>query len=501
MKYIKSTLVIIGFVIQILVLYLLLFFLDQPYIYQTIQFLSIVIILLIVSSTMKREYKISWIMFFAIVPIFAFVLYIFYGNRKFTNKISKMEKKIDKEKIQTTFRFPNEKKIQQIENPNVQQQAEIFNQLSNYNVYSSDNIEYFKVGEDYFADILEKMKNAKKYILIEYYIFARGELYDEMHKILIEKVREGVEVYIIYDKLGSMARFKEKDEEILRKEGINILPFNKRILNLYTFINFRTHRKITIIDGEYTYTGGNNVGDEYTNVVERFGHWKDMGIRFSGEGSGAFIKAFFRSWILLSNDNIDLDKYLLPEKEKIDNDAIIIPFTSEPTNYNAVAENSYMRMIVNAKKYIYISTPYLIIDEEVSTCLKLSAASGVDVRIIVPGIPDKKIVYMATKAHFQELIEAGVKIYTYTPGFVHGKVIVVDDVMSIVGSINFDYRSLLWNYECATFVANEEVALTIKDDFNDMFSKSNMLDKSNYKQEKLPKRLFNGIIKVVEPLF
>lgn len=501
LNILKLIVVIVMLIVQFILLYIFLEIFNEigRYSYAIIETMGVVIALRILGSNKKYIYKLSWTIFLVVVPITAIVFYLLFGSQRFIKKVQREVKVITSKLSLCTIQ--NYDLVNSIENDRLRTDIKSMYKLSNYPAYQTDETKYFKVGEDYFEDIISKLESAEKFILIEFYIIARGELYDRIRKVLIERASAGVEVYVIYDKLGSMRRFKTKDECELASHGIQIVPFNKRITRPYRFISYRTHRKIVVVDGDYAYTGGNNIADEYINIGSKFGYWKDMGLRIEGAGANSFTVAFFKTWILITKQNIEVTKYLKPEKPfDPNNSKIVIPFTDEPTNDLEIASHNYMRIISNSTKYVYITTPYLIIDEEMMSALKLAARSGVDVRIILPGTADKKIVYEASMAHCLDLILAGVKIYTYNPGFIHGKTIVSDDYYCTVGSVNFDYRSLMWNYECAIYAYDNELAKTMKNDFEEELELSTFINKTYIQNRKFSTKILNGIYRLIGPL-
>ncbi len=498
----KVIVVITMLLIQILVIYLFLELFNEigMYSYIIIEIIGVLIALKILGSNKKYIYKLSWTVFLVVLPITAIVFYLLYGDQRFIKKISKREEEIASNL--SSCKIQNYELVKKIENDRLRTDINSIYNLSKFPAYYSDDNKYFKLGETFFADILEKLHTAENFIIIEFYIMARGKLYDRFKQVLIEKAKSGVDIYIIYDKLGSIGRFNEHEEDELRKHGIKIKAFNKDMTKLYRFINYRTHRKIVVIDGKYAYTGGNNLADEYINIGSKYGHWKDMGIRIHGYASNSFTYAFFKSWMLITGERIKISNYIVgSEITNHDQQKIVVPFTDEPTNDLEIASHNYMRIISNSTKYVYITTPYLIIDEEMITSLKLAAKSGVDVRIILPGIADKKFVYQVSMAHCYDLICAGVKIYKYNPGFIHGKTIVSDDFYSTVGSVNFDYRSLMWNYECAVYAYDFNLAQDMKKDFEEEIKLSTCINESYLENRTLLTKILSGIFRLIGPLF
>ncbi len=498
----KVIVVVVMLLIQLLMIYLffVLFREIGIYSYIIIEVIAVLIALKVLGSNHKYIYKLSWTVFLVVLPITAIVFYLLFGDQRFIKKARIREAEITQNL--SSCKIQNYQLVDKLEDGRLKTDVQSIYNLSRFPAYYSDNNQYFKLGEEFFADILEKLESAESFILIEFYILARGELYDRFKEILIEKANSGVKIYIIYDKLGSIGRFSEYEEDELKEHGIQIHAFNKKITKLYRFINYRTHRKIVVIDGKYAYTGGNNLADEYINIGSKYGHWKDMGIRIEGYASNSFTYAFFKTWMLITNSKFKISPFIVDSNiSHCDESKIVVPFTDEPTNDLEIASHNYMRIITNSTKYVYITTPYLIIDEEMISSLKLAAKSGVDVRIILPGIADKKFVYQVTMAHCYDLICAGVKIYKYNPGFIHGKTIVSDDLYSTVGSVNFDYRSLMWNFECAVYAYDYELAQDMKKDFEEELKASTCINQSYIQNRTLLTKILNGIFRLIGPLF
>lgn len=502
LNVVKAIVIGLLLILQLFIFYLFLHLFQEigRQAYLVIEIIGVLIALKILGSNKKYIYKLSWTIFLVVLPVSAIVLYLLYGDQRFIKRVMAEENKISHEL--SVCKIQNYELVNGIEDKRLKTDINSIYNLSHFPVYKSSDNQYFKVGEEFFTDIIEKLESAEDFILIEFYIMARGELYDRISKILKQKAAEGIEVYIIYDKLGSLLRFGQDEEADLKAAGINIMAFNKKITRLYRFINYRTHRKIVVIDGKYAYTGGNNLADEYINIGSKYGHWKDMGIRIQGAASNSFTYAFFKSWILISGEDIDITRYLNEEdNNQIETNKLVVPFTDEPTNDLEIASHNYMRIISNSTDYVYITTPYLIIDEEMISALKLAAKSGVDVRIILPGIADKKFVYEVTMAHCLDLICAGVKVYTYNPGFIHGKTIISDDLYSTIGSVNFDYRSLMWNYECAVYAYDCDLAQKMRKDFEMELGQSTCINEKYLQKRSFFTKILNGIFRLIGPLF
>ena len=320
--------------------------------------------------------------------------------------------------------------------------------------------------------------------------------------MLEKKVKEGVEVRMIYDDFGSLGYFNNKFVKRLLSKGIKVRAFNPLVPIFYIFMNNRDHRKIMVIDGRVSFNGGFNMCDEYFNIVNPYGHWKDTAVRLEGDAVRNHVIMFLQMWNSIEDTDAGYEKYFdIPKYKASDDKAVVVPFSDSPLDHECVGENVYLNIIKHAKRYVYISTPYLIIDNEMMEALCLASKSGIDVRIITPGIPDKKIIYMLTKSYYPQLIDAGVRIYHYTPGFIHAKCYVCDDEVGVVGTINMDYRSLYLHFECGTFIYNSDAIAGIKNDFEDTFGIcEEVLKKNRPRKRSLILGTFKAVLRLFAPL-
>lgn len=367
--------------------------------------------------------------------------------------------------------------------------------------YEGTATKYFPSGESFFKSLLNDLERAEKYIFLEFFIIAKGEMWGAVLDILKRKAKEGVEVRVIYDDIGSMSRVHVRYYNTLRKAGIKCVKFNPFVPIVTNVHNYRDHRKFVIVDGKIAYTGGINLGDEYINKTHYYGHWKDSAIRLEGEGVKSFILLFLGMYNLQNKSEEDYAKFI-PEYEKLDNEGIVQVYGTGPRPiYNRqIGEDVFLNILGGAKDYVYITTPYLIIDYRMREALCLAAQRGVDVRIVTPKIPDKKIVFALTRSNYLALIKAGVKIYEYTPGFIHAKNFLCDGEVGIVGTINFDYRSLMHHYEDAVLMFGTNALKELKQDFDETFSVSELQTKESAKRNVVFRWILE-IAKVFAPLF
>ncbi len=445
----------------------------------------------------NSSYKISWIVLILLIPIVGVLIYIFsrIGIKRNFNKINKINLNKDvfpKEDQDMLSSFKRENKIRYNE-------TRLIKNISDYGAYANTKVDYFSSGEDMYKKLLEELKKAKKFIFLEYFIISKSKMWDEIFQILKEKSKSGVEVRVLVDYVGSLVVLPKNFKKSLKANNIKLKIFNPFKIILNFMLNYRDHRKITIIDGKVAFTGGINIGDEYINRYKKYGYWKDMAVCLEGEAVYSFTLMFLRMWQSLSKKKEDFSKYKISHKLE-ESQGIVMPYNSGPTKYDGTAEYVYLSIINSAKDYIYITTPYLIIGYEMTLALSLAAKRGVDVRIITPFIPDKKIVQILTRSHYDKLLDSGVKIYEYTPGFIHGKTFVSDGECAVVGTINLDYRSLYLHFECATYLYNVPIIDDIYKDFLRTIKVSKKIDKDVWKKRSISKKIVESILRMFAPL-
>lgn len=462
--------------------------------------LSVSIFLHIINRKQIPEFKLPWLFLMLVFPLLGTVLYIMFSGNKMTKKQTKCFEEIEEEM----------KKLINISDTDFSGVLENYKGIDNYLKNTSHNqshfynkTKFYRVGEEYFADLVEELKKAKSFIFLEYFIIEEGKMWNTIHQILLDKVKEGVEVKVLYDDLGCIGKIKGNYYNQLRKEGIECYRFNPFRPILSGIHNNRDHRKITIIDGNVAFTGGINLADEYINEIELYGHWKDTGLKIEGSSVVNFTMMFLQMFDVNKSRKSNYSKYLNVPTKKFENEqGCVNPFGCGPAFFykEQVGENNYLNIINSAKKYLYITTPYLIIDYNISIALKNAAYRGVDVRIVTPSIPDKKIVFNMTRSNYQHLLEAGIKIYEYQPGFIHAKQLLCDDILGVVGTINMDYRSLVHHFECGVMLYNTSSLQDIKKDFDYLFLTSKEYNCNNFKMSKIS-QLINSILSLFSSIF
>ena len=469
-----------GFSIAIILIELVLVFgiilyMSQiaPIIWVTLVFLiSVATVIAIVNRSMSPESKVTWLIV-TFVPVFGPLLYLMFGERR----LSKKELKQLQELNFIAFHENNGRQLHLQLQETDKSAYGIINALlhmdSNAEVYDQTDSQFFASGEEMWQQMLEDLKRAEKFIFLEYYIVDEGLMWDSILEILEEKASQGVEVKMLYDDIGCMVTLPGDYTVYLRSKGIDAHKFNKVIPRMTVAYNNRDHRKILVIDGQISYTGGINLADEYINHIERFGHWKDSGIRIDGPATQAFTRLFLMNWYINRGEISDFDQYHLENQTRFGS-GLCIPYGSgpKPIYKTKVGKIVYQNLINQAEDFVYITTPYLIIDYDLTEDIKNAAMRGVDVRIVTPHIPDKKLIQLVTRGAYPDLLSAGVRIFEYTPGFIHSKQMIVDDRFAAVGTINLDYRSLVHHYENAVLLYKTESIADIRKDFEGIFEQS-----------------------------
>lgn len=438
-------------------------------------------ILAIVNRNMPPESKVTWLLI-AVIPVFGFLLYLMFGERRLSKKEMAQLENMESMK----FREDNSRELRlQLKEESKIVYGMVKSILSmdhNADLYNGTASTFFPLGDQMLPQLLEDLRSAKKFIFLEFYIIEEGLMWNSILEILLEKVKEGVEVKLLYDDIGCMATLKGNYTRRLRKLGIDAHKFNKVVPRLTVAYNNRDHRKILVIDGQIGYTGGVNLADEYINQRERFGHWKDSTVRLDGRAVKALTRLFLMNWYINQGEIEDFDKYHM-ENQAVDGEGFYIPFGSgpKPIYKSQVGKSVYQNIINQATDYVYITTPYLIIDYDLTEDIRNAALRGVDVRIVTPYIPDKKLIQIVTRGAYPDLMEAGVKIYEYTPGFIHSKQVLADDEVAVVGTINFDYRSLVHHYENAVWMYRSPELTKIRADFEEIFSVSQQIQLDTFR--------------------
>ena len=436
---------------------------------------SFLVFLFILKKDEASAYKMTWIIIILLLPSVGGVMYMLYGKEHRARRrivAHVQEHALVAKLLDSDENLPD---AEQIGCGRMYSLIQYIRRASAYHSYNCTETKYYTFGELMFDDMLEELSRAEKFIFLEYFIVAKSEMWNRLLAVLEQKAAEGVEVRLIVDDIGSQRLFTNSYVKKLRAKKIYVLRFNPLIPVLFVFMNNRNHRKNLVVDGKVAFVGGLNIADEYINLNNRLGVWKDTGLRLKGDGVWSFTLMFIEMWDTFCKKEeriTDHNMYRQPPNEDIPTDGFVLPYGDSPLESDRLGENIYVDILDQAQHYVYIFTPYLIISEKMNHALQMAAKRGVDVRIVTPGIPDKRLVFRLTRSYYNRLLEAGVRIYEFTPGFLHAKSFVCDDKIGVVGTINLDYRSLYLHFECATLLYNTATIKEIREDFDKTMEES-----------------------------
>ena len=501
MIFSRSGLILVLLVVQVLFLFSIFHWFEEflPHIYGGVVIFTVFMVLYLLNSSMDPTAKITWLVVVMLLPVFGALLFLYtqknIGHRALRDHYAQLNKETEKSLTQN----PETEKALRQSDPGAAALARYVGRSGCYPVYDHTSVTYFPLGEDKFKEMLIQLEKAERFIFLEYFIVNEGEMWGKILEILVQKAKEGVDVRMLYDGTCELSTLPHDYPKRLQKLGIKCKMFAPIKPFVSTHYNYRDHRKILVIDGKVAFNGGINLADEYINTYEKYGHWKDTAVMVEGEAARSFTRMFLHMWFLDEKEK-DFDRFLnvpvTPQTAK----GFVMPYGDCPLDKDKVGEQVYMDMLNRAQNYIYIMTPYLILDGELENTLKYAAERGVDVQIILPGIPDKYIPFALALTHYKSLLESGVKIYEYTPGFVHAKVFVCDDREAVVGTINLDYRSLYHHFECATYMWGTDCIPQILNDFILTQEKCREMTVDMLSSEPLKRRVLGFIAKAAAPL-
>ncbi len=506
----RVVLVSLGIAIQLSWIFFSLFLASEQYLPLMIflNVLSVIAVLFIINRSGNPQIKMAWIVPILVFPLFGGLIFLFSGGKgpkkKLRNAIarsSEMVRAQKKSNIPYDLSDPALPLMTEIDLP-VAEQCHYL-ETQGYTAYRDTRAAYYSDCRAGWERMMEDLESAERFIFMEYFILNPGKMWDPVLEILKRKAAAGVDVRLMYDDVGSINYVSRKYHRVIEQYGIKCVKFNPYRPVYDVVMNHRDHRKILVVDGHVAYTGGVNFADEYIGEDTRFGEWHDNVLRMEGEAVRSMTLLFLEMWnAVRPTDTADSVAAFMPDTARVANiscGGLVQPYGNYPVENEMLAENVYLNLINQASKYVYIFTPYLVIDYEMSRALSLAALRGVDVRLVVPAIPDKKIVYALTKSFFPELIESGVKVYKYTPGFVHSKVLLTDDRLAVVGSINFDYRSLLLHFENAVLFVDHPVLADVKRDFEETLPRCELVG-IRKKRLNMLYELYLGLLRLFAPL-
>lgn len=493
----------IMLMIQILIIVMGYLWLDgySRYISSFTSLVGAVLIIIEINRDENPMFKLTWCILISVIPVFGVLMYIYLHTDFMRRDVAKAHES-SRDVINEHMR-KGEYGISETDGFDGGERGIIKYLTENGGspAYKNTSVQYYPLGDDMFKAILEELETAREFILLEFFIINQsGRFWPEILSILRRKVKEGVDVKLMFDGMGCLATLPKKYTEIMAGFGIKCKIFSPVQPLLSTYQNNRDHRKILVIDGKTAFTGGINLADEYANIINRFGHWKDTGVKLKGEAVSGFTAMFFEMWNMSEPCENTAEMIEVSKKYPQQSEGLVIPYGDSPNDKEYVGKRVYIYLINRAERYCHIMTPYLVIDDEIFEALKFAAQRGVDVKIMMPHIPDKKMAFRLARTYYPELIKAGIKIYEYVPGFVHAKTVVSDDVRAVVGTINFDFRSLYLHYECAAYMYNVPAVLDIEDDYKKTLEKCELVTLETYKKLPFIQKLTGRILKLVAPL-
>ncbi len=470
------------------------------YFYIILEICSLIVILLLVNDDQSPSYKIAWISIVLLLPLSGHIMYALWGNetsnKKFNNEVLKT---IAQGYTYATNDLEAIEGLAKDSPENVRMSN--YMAASHFPLYANNKADYYSMGEDVFEAMLKDFEKAKEYIFVDFFIVAEGQLWDRIHKVLKCKIDEGVRVLFLYDDFGSMFRTNKYFKEDLEEEGFEIKIFNpvhKYLSKLY--MNYRSHQKVVVIDGVIGYTGGMNIADEYANLITRFGVWKDTAVRIEGDAVYGLIITFLQMWNISDGEKeLDYKEFKAKESVSLGETYCHIISDGPANNPDNPIENVYRQMIYYSSEYLYITTPYLIIEDDMYTAIENAVKSGVQVKILTPKIPDKKTVKLLTNYNYGRLLKAGVRIYEYTPGFIHAKMI-VNESSAIVGTINMDYRSFYLHYECGAWMCGKQIVSDVCKDILDTIAISEEITYEQWKKRPLKVKIYQAFLNLFQTL-
>ena len=462
--------------------------------------ISWVAVVYIMSDKSNPSYKIAWIVLILAFPVAGVTIYLLFGGNKASSRENRKMERISRE---THSSLPQDEAVMEelrARGDAAYNHTRYLLHTSHYPVYHNSEAAYYPIGEECFAAMCEDLETAEHYIFLEYFIIDKGKMWDTILGILRRKAAAGVDVRVLYDDFGCITRLPMQYAKKLREMGIRAHAFNPYVPILSARLNNRDHRKLMIIDGRAAFTGGVNLADEYINELERFGRWKDCGILVRGKAVWSMTVMFLSLWGYVDRCEEDVSRFRVACAEKQGGTGFLQPFADSPLDNEDVGATMLQSVISSAQERMWIMTPYLILDDKMTTALCVAAKTGVDVRIITPAIPDKWYVHAVTRANYEELTRAGVRIYEYTPGFIHSKVYLADSVQAVVGTVNLDFRSLYLHFEDAVYLYDTTVNAQVQADFEETFPQCKEITAEQCRHTRLTQRVLRALLRLLAPL-
>ena len=465
-------------------------------VYGSLEMIGAVLAVWIYTRPGSPSYKLSWMCLLLLLPVAGVILFILWGGTHQAKSLSL--KRISPPAERESARRESASNVARLGREcSAWGRLATYLQKRGFLLYRGTDARYFADGADFFDDLIAHMEQAETYIFLEYYILAEGKIWDQIFSVLRNRAAAGVEVRIIFDDFGNLSRLSDQALQDIQNANIEVEVFNPvhRYVNRIYF-NFRDHRKIAVIDGYYAYTGGINIADEYANLYVRFGHWKDSAVRIDGAGAWGFAAQFIQMWKMIGRNLPNEDDYYRPRRE-IEGVGSCQPFTDGPVNNpDNPIEETYLQLIASAKRFLYITTPYYAVEESMQKALCIAADAGVDVRLLIPAVPDHKAVYTVAETYWGELLRHGVQIYKYTPGFLHAKSVMVDREVALIGSTNMDYRTFQLHYECGVLLYHMPAVEDLLEDMDHIMEVSSNYTLQEWEKRPWYRRAWGSVLKL-----
>ncbi len=505
-EFLMKRLVLVGILIllQLALLIFTVYYISDGfyYFYFLFPIISIGAALSVVNRQDNPAYKLAWVASILTFPLVGGVMYLLMGNKKLPRRMRKFMLEIYDETKK--YNEPTDDSLQEIKEKDtgIYKLFYYLEKKGHSPVHKNTKTKYLSPGEEIYEAMLKELQQAEHFIFLEFFIVEEGILWNSILEILKQKAALGVDVRFIYDDLGCVNTLPYGYFNTLEEMNIKTKVFNPYRPSLSVRMNNRDHRKLLIIDGKVGFTGGMNLADEYINIKKRFGHWKDAAVMLKGDGVWNMTVMFLQLWNY-GNDRVENFYRFKPhhyQSEPEVSDGYVAPYSDSPLDNETTAENVFLHMIHHAKEYLYINTPYFIVNNEIMTALTLAAKSGIDVRIVTPGIPDKKYIHIQTQDAYPQLLKAGVRVYEYSPGFLHSKTFLSDDDLAIVGTVNLDYRSLFLHFECGVLMYESSAIMELKRDFQNTLKDCKEIKLDDLKKVPLWKKTAQIVLKLFAPL-
>lgn len=500
----RVTFVALAIVMQLVVLYIAMRELNRfEYFYAANLVLTAFFVLLIVGKDTNPSYKIAWLIPIMTFPVFGILLYVVFGRNRLGERTQRRMQPIAQQMARATAHMSDQTEALAQVSREAELMSRYIRRASGTPVFHKTASTFLSCGEAYFTHLIAEMQKAQRFIFIEYYIIEEGLLWDSIHALLIDKVKQGVEVRVLFDDFGTMFRLPDGYERRLERENIRAQVFNRLSPALSGRFNNRDHRKIVVIDGVVGFTGGVNIADRYVNAGGYGGHWLDCGVMLRGEAVHALTVMFLSLWDYCRGVEEAFDAYAPDPALLADviSDGFVQPFTDSPLDDEPSGKTVYRNLINRAKRYVYINTPYLVIDSELMNALTTAAKCGVDVRIVTPARADNHLVQAMSRSYYEPLVEAGVRVYEYRPGMVHAKTFVCDDLYGVVGTINLDYRSLYLHFECAVWLYGTASVGAMQRAYFEELASCEEVTLDMCKKRSRFRRLWHALLRTISPLF